>query len=81
MPAPQFDVCRIGRRAGFDIRGKNLTSKSMKITSKGQVTIPIHIREQFGLLPDTEVVFRSGRKRGAHSAGARIETAAGAASG
>jgi antitoxin PrlF len=27
----------------------------MKITSKGQVTIPQAIREQLGLLPDTEV--------------------------
>ena len=31
----------------------------MKITSKGQVTIPIGIRQQFGLLPDTEVVFEA----------------------
>ena len=30
----------------------------MRITSKGQVTIPIEIRERFGLLPDTEVEFR-----------------------
>jgi len=29
----------------------------MHITSKGQVTIPIKIREQLGLLPDTEVDF------------------------
>ena len=29
----------------------------MKITSKGQVTIPQHIRERYGLLPDTEVEF------------------------
>ena len=29
----------------------------MRITSKGQVTIPIHIREQLGLLPQTEVEF------------------------
>ena len=29
----------------------------MRITSKGQVTIPIHIREQAGLLPHTEVEF------------------------
>ncbi len=29
----------------------------MRITSKGQVTIPIEIREQAGLLPDTEVDF------------------------
>jgi AbrB family looped-hinge helix DNA binding protein len=29
----------------------------MRITSKGQVTIPIEIREQAGLLPNTEVLF------------------------
>jgi AbrB family looped-hinge helix DNA binding protein len=29
----------------------------MRITSKGQVTIPQEIREQFGFLPDTEVEF------------------------
>ncbi|MDP3040556.1 MAG: AbrB/MazE/SpoVT family DNA-binding domain-containing protein, partial [Deltaproteobacteria bacterium] len=29
----------------------------MRITSKGQVTIPIEIREKMGLLPDTEVQF------------------------
>ena len=30
----------------------------MRISSKGQVTIPIEIREQAGLLPNTEVEFR-----------------------
>jgi AbrB family looped-hinge helix DNA binding protein len=30
----------------------------MRITSKGQVTIPIEIREKAGLLPGTEVDFR-----------------------
>lgn len=29
----------------------------MKITTKGQVTIPQHIRERLGLLPHTEVEF------------------------
>lgn len=29
----------------------------MRITSKGQVTIPIEVREQLGLLPHTEVAF------------------------
>ncbi len=29
----------------------------MRITSKGQVTIPIEIREKAGLLPNSEVVF------------------------
>ncbi|HEX5326705.1 MAG TPA: AbrB/MazE/SpoVT family DNA-binding domain-containing protein [Acetobacteraceae bacterium] len=30
----------------------------MRIISKGQVTIPAEIREQAGLLPDTEVEFK-----------------------
>ncbi len=30
----------------------------MRITSKGQVTIPIEIREKLGLLPATEVEFQ-----------------------
>ena len=29
----------------------------MRITSKGQVTIPVRIREKAGLLPNTEVDF------------------------
>ncbi|CAA9308944.1 MAG: hypothetical protein AVDCRST_MAG68-1145 [uncultured Gemmatimonadetes bacterium] len=29
----------------------------MKISTKGQVTIPQNIREELGLLPDTEVEF------------------------
>jgi AbrB family looped-hinge helix DNA binding protein len=29
----------------------------VRITSKGQVTIPAHIRERFGFLPDTDVDF------------------------
>ncbi len=29
----------------------------MRITSKGQVTIPVQIRESAGLLPNTEVAF------------------------
>ena len=30
----------------------------MKITSKGQVTIPLEIRQKLGLLPNTEVEFK-----------------------
>ncbi|MEA2777044.1 MAG: hypothetical protein QOF90_2450 [Acetobacteraceae bacterium] len=30
----------------------------MRITSKGQVTIPVEIREQAGLLPHTDVEFQ-----------------------
>jgi AbrB family looped-hinge helix DNA binding protein len=34
----------------------------MKITTKGQVTIPQDVREEFGLLPNTDVEFvRDGR--------------------
>ncbi|OGA02901.1 MAG: AbrB family transcriptional regulator [Betaproteobacteria bacterium RIFCSPLOWO2_02_FULL_62_17] len=35
----------------------------MRITSKGQVTIPQRIREAAGLLPDTEVEFELVRGR------------------
>ncbi len=39
--------------------GVSITSRSitMRITSKGQVTIPIEVREKLGLLPNTEVAF------------------------
>jgi AbrB family looped-hinge helix DNA binding protein len=29
----------------------------MRVTSKGQVTIPIEVRDRFGILPHTEVDF------------------------
>ena len=29
----------------------------MRITSKGQVTIPVALREKYGLLPETEIEF------------------------
>lgn len=35
----------------------------MKITSKGQVTIPQAIRQKHGLMPDTEVEFVESRGR------------------
>jgi bifunctional DNA-binding transcriptional regulator/antitoxin component of YhaV-PrlF toxin-antitoxin module len=45
----------------FHLRILTRTSKrkepDMRIASKGQVTIPIEIREQAGLLPHTEVAF------------------------
>ena len=51
----------------------------MRITTKGQVTIPQNIREQLGLLPHTEVEFSVERGRAvlrpaakATSRGARI---------
>ena len=51
----------------------------MRITSKGQVTIPQAIRERLGLLPNTEVEFSVERgvavlrrKRGTSTRAARI---------
>ena len=48
----------------------------MRITSKGQVTIPQELRERLGLLPGTEVTFvaegntlRVVREEGPHSRG------------
>jgi AbrB family looped-hinge helix DNA binding protein len=46
----------------------------VRITSKGQVTIPKEIREQAGLLPETEVEFEIDGgvvtiRRSAHRAG------------
>jgi len=35
-----------------------LQEPAMRITSKGQVTIPQEIREKAGLLPNTEVEFK-----------------------
>ena len=32
-------------------------TQAMRITSKGQVTIPLEIRQRLGLLPDVEVTF------------------------
>ena len=53
----------------------------MRITSKGQVTIPVEIRERLGLLPDSEVEFavegnavriRKARSRQRHGRGRSI---------
>lgn len=51
----------------------------MKITSKGQVTIPQEIRERMGLLPNTEVEFvirgqavQLVKVRGTRTRGARV---------
>ena len=39
----------------------------MKITTRGQVTIPLNIREQLGLLPHSEVEFKvKGKKAYLH---------------
>lgn len=34
----------------------------MKVTVKGQITIPLALRERFGLLPGTEVEFVAGQE-------------------
>jgi antitoxin PrlF len=49
----------------------------VQITSKGQVTIPQHIREQLGLLPRTEVEFEMAGdhariRKARHSAAASV---------
>ena len=51
----------------------------MRITSKGQVTIPIELREETGLLPGTEVDFirdgdavRLTRAKGSHGRGQTV---------
>jgi AbrB family looped-hinge helix DNA binding protein len=54
----------------------------MRVTSKGQVTIPAEIRQRAGILPDTEVAFkfdgkkielvRVGAKSGRKSRGQKI---------
>jgi AbrB family looped-hinge helix DNA binding protein len=53
----------------------------MRITTKGQVTIPQEIREELGLLPNTEVTFRvvggEARIRKAGPAGKRLSRGAG----
>ena len=50
-----------GPRTGvlFDLKGKTAYPLPMKsrISSKGQVTVPVEIREQLGLVPGTDVQF------------------------
>ena len=64
------------RRAGKSNTGKILT---MRVTSKGQVTIPKEIRDEAGLLPGTDVEFtlergvvRVRRAKGSPSRGDRL---------
>jgi AbrB family looped-hinge helix DNA binding protein len=63
---------------GITLTGRSIT---VRITSKGQVTIPQDIREKLGLLPNTEVEFSIDRdavritraaRPGAHSRGRQI---------
>ena len=39
------------------VAGRSKNGHAMRITSKGQVTIPQQIREKLGLLANSEVVF------------------------
>jgi AbrB family looped-hinge helix DNA binding protein len=45
------------RERGSITRSGNTSEAAMKITTKGQVTIPVEVRERLGLLPNTEVEF------------------------
>ena len=59
IPNPTSPRDRL-RRYPVLLTGKSITGKSnakVRITSKGQVTIPQELRERFGLLPNTEVEF------------------------
>ena len=50
------DVLKAWRRPGITITGRS-RRRPMRITAKGQVTIPVEIRERMGLRPNTEVEF------------------------
>lgn len=57
-------VASVPRGSGLNILSDRLTltckskrRQALRITSKGQVTIPADIRERAGLLPQTEVEF------------------------
>src|SRR3989304_3567489 len=53
-PRGRSKAGRIGLTGG--LAGNTLTSRSitLRITTKGQVTIPLALREKLGLLPHTE---------------------------
>jgi len=78
--APPSTVPLGNTSPGNTTDGKILTMKmTSKVTSKGQVTIPLALREKFGLLPETTVEFvdtpqgpRLRRAQGAVSRGAKI---------
>ncbi len=43
---------------GLDDKSNTCNSNTMKVTTKGQVTIPSRIREYLGISPHTDVDFR-----------------------
>lgn len=65
---PEALARRADPRLASGTGGTSITGKSkrgvpfMRITSKGQVTIPVEIREKAGLLPNTEVEFEMDAK-------------------
>lgn len=50
-----FELCDLA--GSRDFRSHTPRGNTVKIKTKGQVTIPIEIRETLGLLPDSEVEF------------------------
>jgi AbrB family looped-hinge helix DNA binding protein len=54
---------RASARESHALAGKSKGSDDMRITSKGQVTIPQEVRERAGLLPGTEVEFEVDGRR------------------
>lgn len=72
--ATDDSLCQTTAEASITYQS-NTNEASMRITTKGQVTIPLEVRERLGLLPNTEVHFRiqgdtvvltkvSGRRKG-----------------
>jgi len=43
---------------GLDGQSNTCDSNTMKVTTKGQVTIPVRIRDYMGIAPHTDVDFR-----------------------
>jgi antitoxin PrlF len=65
----------------FVLASRSSTAVETRVTTKGQVTIPREIREELGLLPNTEVTFdvadgearlRKARSGGKRSRGDRV---------
>lgn len=51
------------RRGGFGVHdedGREFATYRAKVTSKGQVTVPLAVRESLGLQPGDQLVFREG---------------------
>ena len=46
------------RRWGLDTNSNTCNSNTMKVTTKGQVTIPARIRDYLGIAPHADVDFR-----------------------